>query len=86
MYLYFGGAAFLSEVIVWTGVVQYAVMLGTELYLVVVNLGVGNVGECGGKEALWAYVVGLGLFVIYSVLFVGDLRGRGGKVKVRKRE
>ena len=78
MYAYFGGAAVFSDIIVWTGCLQYAIGIMTELYAISRNLDRAK-GDCGGRDAIWANVLAAVLISTYSVLFWGDLRERGKK-------
>jgi hypothetical protein len=74
MYAYFGGATIFTDIIEWTGGLQLSVGILVEFYAISRNLGEGK--ECGGRDALWANVLAVGLMGTYFVLFWGDLRAR----------
>lgn len=69
MYAYFGGAQIFSDILPVTGVLQLAVGILGELYVVWAG--------CAGEGSAWASVLATGLLGTYAVLFSGDLRGRG---------
>ena len=69
MYAYFGGAAIFSDVLPVTGVLQLAIGILGELYMISKG--------CAGEGALWANYLAVGLLSTYAVLFAGDLRERG---------
>jgi hypothetical protein len=69
VYAYFGGASIFSDILPVTGVLQLAVGILGELYVVWRG--------CTGEGTLWANCLAVGLLGTYAVLFAGDLRERG---------
>jgi hypothetical protein len=79
MYAYFGGVTIFSDVLPVTGVLQLAVGILGELFVIWKG--------CAGEGALWTNCLAVGLLSTYAVLFAGDLRERGkGKEKERVAE
>jgi hypothetical protein len=76
MYAYFGGASVFSEILPVTGVLQLAVGILGELYVIW--------SDCAGEGALWANYLAVGLLGTYAVLFAGDLRERGKEEDVER--
>jgi len=85
MYAYFGGATIFTDIIVWTGCLQYAVGIGAELFAILRGLSSGR-EDCGGRDTLWANVLALLILSTYAILFSGDLRAREKNASDGKKE
>lgn len=83
MYANFGGYTVFSSVLSYTGAVQLLVGVLGAGYILWENQHLKNGNDvCGGRDAVWANWITIGVMGIYGVLFLRMLGSRGEKKKV----